>query len=161
MTDLIGIEVSGIDAVRRTMERINKPRIVGEVTKAVGDYLRGKLQRYPPYIYVSRQQAYGKPFFSERQRRWFFAALRDGRLTIPYQRTGALRRGWQLLASGENDYLLLNEVLYARYVQNSPQARMMTLRQWRSVQRIIYEDARGIGTVAREALNQAVKQRVG
>ena len=159
MTELIGLEVSGIAAAKRALAAANTSRVAAEVSRAVGEYVRGKLQRYPAYSYVSRREAYGKPFFSDRQRRWFFAALRNGDLTIPYQRTGALRRGWQLLESGDADYLLVNETPYAKYVQNSPQARMMTLRQWRTVQRIVYEEARGIVTIAQEALNRAVKQR--
>ena len=35
-------------------------------------------------------------FYSDRQRRWFFAALRGG-MTLPYQRTGQHRASWQNL----------------------------------------------------------------
>ena len=33
-------------------------------------------------------------FFSQKQRRFFFAALRDGTISVPYQRTGALGAAW-------------------------------------------------------------------
>lgn len=65
--------------------------------KAVGDtVVDGKryMQRYPPRMHLTRTQVYGKPFASDRQRRWFFAALKDGSLEVPYKRTGTLMRSW-------------------------------------------------------------------
>lgn len=155
---LIGIDIRGIEQVRQKLQSLASPQLARAATKATADYLRGQLQRYPPQIYVSRREAYGRPFESARQRRWFFAALRDGTLRIPYQRTGTLRRGWRILESGGADHILVNEVPYARFVQNSPQARMMTLRQWRTLQRIIYEERDRIKRVIDEAVNAAIKK---
>ena len=62
------------------------------------------------------------------------------------------------MASGPSDYLLLNDVPYAKYVQNSPQDRMMTLRDWRSIQRVVHEERTHIQRLSEEALNRAVKK---
>lgn len=65
-----------------------------------------------------------QPFKSERSRRWFFAALRDGRLTVPYRRTGNLGRSWTSEISEGADSLLGvvgNVRSYAPWVQSADQ----------------------------------------
>lgn len=44
-----------------------------------------------PYPQPSRAR---QPFRSNQSRRFFFAALRSGQITVPYRRTGALASGW-------------------------------------------------------------------
>jgi hypothetical protein len=154
---MIGVEVQGVAAVSAALARTDSDETQRQVTQAVGEYLRGQLRKYPPYQYVSRRRAYGKPFQSDRQRRWFFAALRSGELTLPYQRTNRLKQGWKLTRFGANDQLLTNEVPYARFVQQSPQARMMTYIGWRTQERVIYEEREQIQRVVNEAWNRAQK----
>jgi hypothetical protein len=154
---MIGVEVQGIEAVKAALAKAANAGTMHEVTQSAGEYMRGQMRKYPPYQYISRQRAYGKTFQSDRQRRWFFAALRSGELTLPYQRTNTLKSGWQLTRSGPNDLLLTNDVPYARFVQESPQARMMTYIGWRSQERVIYEEREQIQRVVNEAWNRAQK----
>jgi hypothetical protein len=158
MSELIGIDIEGVPQVVKMLERIASPEVRRKVTRAVADYFRGQMRKYPSYTYVSRKRAYGRTFQSVKQRRWFFAALRDGRLVIPYARTFRLRNNWKVLPFGESDYVVANDVRYAKFVQNSPQARMMTLRNWRSIQRVGYEEGARIERVAVEAYNAAIKR---
>ena len=139
------------------MQKASSAETRHKVTQAAGEYLRGQLRKYPPYQYVSRTRAYGKPFQSDKQRRWFFAALRSGELTLPYQRTNKLKQGWQLNRFGSDDVILSNDVEYARHVQESPQARMMTYIGWRTQERTIYEEREQIQRVVNETWNAAQK----
>ena len=154
---MIGVEVQGVPAVKAALEKAANAETMHKVTQEAGEYLRGQMRKYPPYQYVSRSRAYGKTFQSDRQRRWFFAALRSGELTLPYQRTNKLKAGWQLTRFGANDLYLTNEVEYARFVQQSPQARMMTYIGWRSQERVIAEEREQIQRVVNEAWNAAQK----
>jgi hypothetical protein len=154
---MIGIEIQGIPAVQAALEKAGNAATMHKCTQAVGEYMRGQVRKYPPYQYVSRTRAYGKPFQSDKQRRWFFAALRSGELTLPYQRTNTLKSGWQLTRFGSDDLLLTNDVSYARFVQQSPQARMMTYIGWRTQERIVYEEREQIQRVTQEAWNRAQK----
>lgn len=158
MSDLVGVDIEGVDAVQKMLAQIDNPQVARAVTKDVATYVQGQMRKYPPYTYVSRTRAYGKPFQTKRQRNWFFWALRTGQLRLPYQRTQKLKRGWKVLAFGATDHIVANDVSYAKHVQNSPQARMMTLMQWRSVQRVIREDADAIRRQAQEAFNRALKK---
>lgn len=55
------------------------------------------MREYPERMHLTRRSVYGTPFVSDRQRRWFFAALRDGSLEIPRKRTMTLARSWNAL----------------------------------------------------------------
>jgi hypothetical protein len=154
---MIGIEIQGIPAVQAALAKAGSDATMHKCTQAVGEYMRGQLRKYPPYQYVSRARAYGKPFQSDKQRRWFFAALRSGELTLPYRRTDKLKAGWKLTWFGANDLYLTNDVEYAHFVQESPQARMMTYIGWRTQERIIYENREQIQRVTQETWNRAQK----
>lgn len=67
--------------------------------------------------------------WTPKQRRFFFAALRSGRIQVPYQRTGAEGRGWQVRLVPAGDVYTVevyNNVPYRRYVQGpaTEQARI-------------------------------------
>jgi hypothetical protein len=90
------------------------------------------MEEYQPYKYVSLQQAYGG-FKSDKQRRYFFAALKDGRIQVPYKRTQTLRRRWQIIGNGRNT-IIANETPYAQYVMgDNTQSRMHNLIGWKTL----------------------------
>jgi hypothetical protein len=60
-------------------------------THLIGNDGRG-LKHYTPYKHVSRKQAYGVTFFSDKQRRWWWA----NQPSIPYRRTGEQGKAWML-----------------------------------------------------------------
>lgn len=123
--------------------------VIGQTVGEVGEFMRGKLRDYPGYRYVSRRAAYGVPFFSDRQRRWFFAALASGELKIGDNRTRRLADGWQIKQTGPKQIDLFNAVPYAKYVQGTmtEQARQPRLVGWWSVTRWLREFKSEIGRV--------------
>lgn len=156
---MIGVDVEGIPAVTRMLEQLESPQVLSAVTKDVATLLKGKLQKYPGYQYVSRVEAYGQTFKSVAQRKWFFAALRSGELKIPYPRTNKLTNAWQVMPFGGTDHLLVNDTPYAHWVHDGrQQSRMMILRQWYSIERTIYENTPQIQTTAQESINREVKR---
>ena len=66
------------------------------ITEDVGDYLVNVLRSYPPQNYVTRKAAYGQTFFSDKQRRWFFAALEAENYRYP----ASARKHWRKAGSG-------------------------------------------------------------
>jgi hypothetical protein len=128
---------------------------VGDVAK----FMIGKFQVYPPYRYVSRRQAYGVTFFTDRQRRWFFAALRSGELQIPYARTQRLRYGWRSTTYAPGQIRIVNDVPYTRYVQSKPeQSRMMRLIGWDTAEDTMDRYEGEIGRVAFRRVDQWAKE---
>lgn len=81
--------------------------------------LERDLQKYPG----TRRRK--QPFKTDKQRRFFFAALADGRIRVPYQRTGQLGRSWRAgvtMTAGGLTLTVGNTTAYAPYVQGSQQA---------------------------------------
>ena len=81
---------------------------LGEWTKAGRAYLKG-------YGYPS-QTGNPQPFKTDRQRRWFFWALKAGIITVPYSRTGRLANSWRAVRRGPSDWVIENSAAYAALV---------------------------------------------
>ena len=141
---LIGFDVRGLDAVQKLLHDLIEPSIADEAAEAAADYVIDVLQQYPPQQSIPRAQAYPEVggWFSERQRRWFFAALNSGELSLPYSRTQALRNSWQKVGNGSN-LIVVNETEYAVFVmgdsQGNGQSRQQMQGGWDTLPYIIRE----------------------
>lgn len=85
------IEVEGIDTLFRRLDRMAAIDKLEAPMKASVLDLVSYMEEYP-----ARQSRKPNPgvFVSERQRRYVMAAIRDGRITVPYKRTGKLGQSW-------------------------------------------------------------------
>lgn len=153
---MIKFKVRGWDKVEAFLKSLPRGTL-GEAAQAMADYLIGDdrhgLKHYPAYKYVSRRTAYGKPFFTERQRRWFFWALGSGNLKLPYTRTMTLKNGWQKTGNKWNP-VIRNTVPYAHHVMSDDkQSRMSKKIGWRTISNNISDNIKG----AMQKANQAVQ----
>lgn len=147
MASLIGIDIRGVEPLTKYLDDLKKAEIAKRASEEVAKYLLNVLRTYPPYQYVSRANAYpdapaGPGWFSDKQRRWFFAALANGELNLPYQRTQGLSRGWQIVGSGDN-IIIVNETDYGIHVmgdsQGEFQSRMSARIGWKTMPYILSE----------------------
>lgn len=79
-----------VSQAQQAMDRVSDTGNLQRIANAVADQVvLPNLAKYPP--------ASGKkqPFKSEKSRRFFFAALADGSLTVPYHRTGDLGASYE------------------------------------------------------------------
>lgn len=147
-------------ALSDKLDSFERKDVLGQTLGEVAEFMQGKLRDYPPYRYVSRKAAYGVSFFSDRQRRWFFAALAEGRIK-PGQnnRTGALGEGWRIQQSGPKQLDLVNEVPYAVYVQGTitQQARQPRMAGWKSITVWLRTFKSEIGRVGMRNLDRWIK----
>jgi hypothetical protein len=97
----ISISVKGVEKVQGMLRKI-PIGAKGVVAYAVALYLLGNeshgLKHYAPYKHVSRKRAYGVTFFSDKQRRWWWA----NQPSIPYRRTGAQGKAWGIEGRSTN-----------------------------------------------------------
>lgn len=140
MSDFIGIDITGIDEIKTKLAKM--PAAVADAgVEEANDYLRGVLQKYPPSKYVTRKAAYGFSFFTARQRRWFFWALKNGVIEVPYRRTNRLSNAWELLGRGRNQ-IIVNEAPGAQFVQGhwrGQQSRHENKVGWKGINVVIEE----------------------
>lgn len=147
----VGISVTDSKAVAEMIKKLPKP-IADAVSDSIAEYMIKVYRNYPPYKYVSRKRAFGKTFESEKQRRYFFWALKNGIIRIGNHRTHRLSRGWKQQGSGQKS-IIINEVPYSPFVQGDEfiQSRMMGLIGWEQFDEA-YENRfakPGLGTAAK------------
>lgn len=154
----IGIDTRETPPLKKLLADLPQT-IRDEVIDTVSIYLINVLRQNAPYRYVSRQQAYGKTFFSDKQRRFIMAALRDGRITIPHKRTQELSHGWKQVGRGETSFIA-NETPGAEYVVGEQQSRHEQMVGWKQVTQEI-EDRESEITRRAEAAAQNAIRRMG
>ena len=152
------------------IEILNYKEIEAKLNKLpieVADTCMGEVQDYmlnvmqsdqPPPNYVSRTQAYGQPFSSDKQRRWFFWALNSGQISVPYHRTQELSKGWHIVNRGLLGYLV-NRTPGASYVLGERnQANQPRLVGWKKASQQIQERISKINKVLEGAAKKAIKK---
>lgn len=156
---MIGIEVEGIEQVQEKLKRIADPRALSEITSKVAEFLNAEFKKYPSPRSISRKEAYGKSFFSDKQRRYFFWALKEGLIQVPYTRTRNLQKGWQVMKFGTTDHIVVNETPYASQVQGSGmQSRMMGKIGWKDTDTIVDKKKDKIRNIAGQVLDKWLRK---
>lgn len=155
----VKFRIRGVEAVQAFLRAV--PRGAVKVAlQAFSEYILGNdqhgLRHNEPYKYVTRKAAYGVTFFTEKQRRWFFWALRTGQIDPGSgKRTGETSRAWK--AEPRNNgyrYTLTNNTAGGYYTRDDyGQARQPAKVGWRKVRDVV--DANYLGGI--RAVTAAVK----
>ncbi len=155
--DFIGVDVQGLEELQAGLEALPEEARDAAVD-GVSTYLINVFRAYPPQKYVSNREAYGAPFVSDKQRRWFFAALARGEIDVPYKRTQTLANSWRQEGRGYSS-ILVNETPYAQFVQeHTTQSRMMALRGWKTTLVVIQERISRIIEVSNGAAQRVIRR---
>lgn len=99
-------------------------------------HLRGQFAKYPPQKRPTRENVYGSPFKTEKQRRWFWASVRSGALKLPYVRgvsgkSESLAKRWVVESQGGGlRQVIGNYASYVEYVQGDKQSLYMKEIGW-------------------------------
>jgi hypothetical protein len=142
VSDFIAIDITGEEEIAAKLRKLPGAAIDMGVDEA-SEYLKNSLRQYPPYAKVTRAAAYPEVggWFSDKQRRWFFANLRNGNLNVPYGRTQQLANAWKIIGKGKSS-IIANEMPYAKYVMGdsrSEQSRMSKLIGWLGIDQVVKE----------------------
>lgn len=141
MNDFIALELIGLKELQTKINRL-PDAAADEGVEEASLYMVNVLHQYPPQKRVTIAQAGG--WKSDKQRRWFFAALRRGEIQVPYHRTQQLADGWKILGYGKSSFIA-NETSYAKYVMgDGDQSRMHELIGWQKLQSFLTTRAQQI-----------------
>lgn len=86
-----------------------------EIDETIKDWTKSKRARLKSYGYPPQTNK-PQPFKTEKQRRFFFWALREGIIVVPYPRTGRLANSWSANKEGWANWVLKNSAIYAKFV---------------------------------------------
>jgi len=155
-----GIRINGMsEALRKINVLLKKQAVVRGVQKAAV-FVKGEIAEYPPVKRLSRRQVYGETFASDKQRRFFFAALRDHKIDVPYRRgisPGSERHGQSWTVRPEKGGLravIGSDTSYGRRLQDAPKMSLYAAAVgWKPVQEIA-RDPIVMGTAERIILRE-------
>lgn len=124
---------------------------------AVAEYELNVMREYPPVKHVTRQEAFGRTFQSDKQRRYFFGVLlKNGQ--VPYRRTQTLRTGWRIIGSGQKA-IVANETSYGPLVMGQgEQSRMMIIIGWKTPEQRTQERMARIDRIAEAATEKGLRK---
>jgi len=149
------VRVEGLKELQKMLSKA--PHIVQKhlrraMDRSVKDIQR-KLQEYPT----------GKPgpmvFTSDKQRRYFFWALRQGKIQVPYRRTGTLGRKWKTRVTGADRIqgIVENPTPYAPMVQGDEQAAIHRGR-WEPASKIVEKREKQVRRFHEDAIRDAIRE---
>lgn len=151
----------------RQLERIQQmlkdlPKgAISVVVPAVNEYIIGDeshgLKHEPSYNFVDRTSAYGFPFFTDKQRKWFFANL-DNLNVGQDNRSGRFSAGWKVRGDlyRQTTY---NDVPYGHWLMGEDQARQPALVGWRKISMVIASNMKGAIRHAYAKLGEWLKKK--
>jgi hypothetical protein len=161
----VSFKVRGVEAVQSFLASV--PRgATRAALEAFTEYLLGNesrgLRHNEPYKYVSRKSAYGVSFFTPKQRRWFFWALRTGQIDPGSGvRTGKTAAAWKAVPSANGYQMkITNDTPGGYYTRDDKgQARQPAKVGWRKVSAVLAANYLGAIRAAVQAVNKYLTQK--
>lgn len=142
----VNFKVRNIAAVQSFLRSV--PRGALKVAlEAFTEYIVGNdahgLKHNDPYKYVTRKSAYGVSFFTDKQRRWFWA--NGGPDMIGKPRSGNTSAAWKKVPSaGGYQYKITNDTAGGFYTRDDKgQARQPAKVGWRKVSKVLADNYLG------------------
>ena len=111
----------------------------------IGDESHG-LRHADPYKFVTRKSAYGFSFFTDKQRRWFFWALKTGKIDPGSgKRTGESTAAWKAVPRNDGyRFTIQNNTAGGYWTRHDKkQARQLGKVGWRKIMTVLADNYKG------------------
>jgi len=150
-----GLRIEGLDELIGKIKNIQELKGLKAILLAAGETLKGKLSVYPPQKSVTRAEVYGEPFKSEKQRRYFFYALRAGLITVPYERgadpkSERFKASWAIRTERDGLRVVIgNDTTYGPYLMDpNRQSEMAAAIGWQTTDEVMEANSEEISQFA-------------
>jgi len=154
------INQGSVDGLFRQMDRMAAIGVLRPPMEASLMVLQDDLTDYPP----RPQRPYPKMLRTAKQRRYFFWALKQGIIKVPYTRTGKLGQSWtwEITRTGAGLRGVVGTNLsYARWVQKEESQAMIHRGNWLTDARAVSRRRSEIGRRFMAAIRQARAGMIG
>jgi len=154
-----GAHIEGMDGLRKKVARLENLTGVKAALKAAGKHVEGKVKAYPHRTSPSRASVYGSTFKSDKQRRFFFAALRSGSIDVPYKRgispaSESHGRRWTTRVTGLRAVIGAN-TSYGPLLQDAEkQTKYAAVQGWKTTELVAEQEA----DVVRDLLAEGIRK---
>ena len=149
------VKIEGLDAILKKIDSLGKPDVFRPPMQQSVNYIKRAIKKYPPGSGAHRPQ----PFKTDKSRRWFFWALNEGEIKVPYRRTRSLGNKWTTTVSTDGRRGEIgNDVKYGPLVQDeSRQTGYHKTTGWITIQTVAKREAPKIVAFFKAAYDAAVK----
>ena len=166
MSDTIRIE--GIEALLAKIKSLQELRPVVGRLKLAALHVAGKMAIYPEEKRLTRASIYGSAFKSNRQRRYFFYALRQGEkgeggIRVPYRRgklpqSQTFSKRWTIAMSNEGLTAEIgNNATYGPLLMASGRQSLYAKAVgWRTTEAILDEETETVTRQITDEINRAI-----
>ena len=146
----MGIRIEGLDELTARIKIAQQLKGFKAGLYNGAKHVRRVVRLYP------RQQHRRQPFKTAKQRRYFFWALRQGIIQVPYVRTLTLKRNWNIeSANGGLVQIVANATPYGPLVQGAgSQANYHRQTGWTTDAQVAQQEAPEVVRLAREGLEK-------
>jgi hypothetical protein len=114
----MAVTIAGMERLQQKLTSLAGGRVARDSVEQAAQYIKYQAVIYPG---IRRQK---QPFKTDKQRRFFFAALRDGTITVPYMRkgiSGGLASRWVIVKmDGGLGAGVVNDTPYGKFVMGNP-----------------------------------------
>ena len=152
-----GLQVNqgSVDSLFRKLDRLDATRVLRAPMEESLQLLQDDLTDYPG----PPQRPYPKMLRTDKQRRYFFWALKQGIIQVPYVRTGKLGQSWTykitVTGSGLRGVVGTN-LRYAQVVQAEDSQAMIHRGNWPTDAQVVHRRRDEIGQRFRIAIKRAL-----
>ena len=159
------IEIDGMDELLAKIKTLQELKPVIAAMKSAAVYVKGKAAEYPERKTITRASVYGSSFKSDKQRRYFFWALRKGKIEVPYRRgmspgSKAFGRRWTIAAQNNGlTQVVGNNVAYGPYLMHTVvQTAYAKAMGWRTTKEIADEVEPVVKEYLQEYIDRYLKE---
>lgn len=170
MNDFLSLTVSGMPEVKKKLAKL-PPAIQEEVTISVANYLLKVMieDEVPPWKLVHRETAYGRPFFTAKQRRWFFWHFRyeiKNDIPLPWHKRrgktgGGIESRWKIYRTegDKGEVVVANTHPASMFLyDNERQARQLGMVGWPKIGDVMERRRKNIQSVILRAVRRGIKK---
>ena len=161
MAELIRVE--GLPELLKRITDLQQLRPVKLAVRTAALHVKGKVAVYPQQRRMTRASVYGSTFVSDKQRRYFFAALKRGEIEVPYRRgespkSETLGRRWTVNITNNGMRAVIgNNASYGPLVMDQDrQSVFMKAVGWRTVQEIVEDERATVMEVIRRGITETL-----
>ena len=149
------IEIEGLAQLIKKLDKLGRLDSVKAGIRAAAVHISGIVSKYPSQKHVPISAVGG--WKSDKQRKWFFANLRKGNITIPYRRTDALKHRWTTSIRDHGFTAIIgNNTPYARFVMGDKQTAMMQKIGWKTTDTVAKEEKKRVQEYVFDAVRRAI-----
>lgn len=152
--------IIGDKELRRKLQKLADPTQIVPALKEAAQHIKTEIQKYP-----EGNQHRPQPFKTQKQRRFFFWALRNGIIEVPYRRGQSPgsedhQQSWTIKGmKGGLQQLIGSDTSYGKYLQDPEDQAWMHKGRWKTTDEIAKQEEERVLKEIQQRVDQILAGR--